>query len=125
MEPRRILIVEDEPCVALVARKVLERCGYRSDSVRTVAGACAALEAGSFDAVICDLRLPGARGETLIEWLRDRGDPLLAHTLVVTADPVYAASDRVDGTPVPVLRKPFDIHEFANAVQGILRAAAA
>src|SRR5262249_52415244 len=61
--PGRVLIVEDEPALA---RALAEEIGRWHEVV--VAGsadaAFAALAAQTFDAVLCDLRMPGMSGES-------------------------------------------------------------
>ena len=57
-----LLVVEDDPDVVTVVRRVLERDGHRVTAAASAEAGLAALKAGSFDAVLLDNGLPGAMG---------------------------------------------------------------
>jgi signal transduction histidine kinase len=59
-DPTRILIVEDDPGIALLERRVLERAGHSAETVSTPAEALARVGEGRFDLVILDYRLAEA-----------------------------------------------------------------
>ena len=66
-EPRRgqglsILLAEDNPVNALLARELLRRRGHRVEAVTTGQAAVAACAARRFDVVIMDLHMPGLDG---------------------------------------------------------------
>ena len=56
-DPTRILIVEDDPGIALLERRALERAGHFAEAVSTPAEALARVGDGRFDLVILDYRL--------------------------------------------------------------------
>jgi DNA-binding response OmpR family regulator len=56
-----VLLLDDDPAVRESGRRALEAYGYRCISVDTVEHATAHLWAGSVEALILDVRLPGAR----------------------------------------------------------------
>ena len=77
----RILIVEDEPDIAQLLRRYLERAGY---AVRIAADAATALHMAremAFDLVTLDVILPDADGFTVLEWLKS--DPKTAAIPVI------------------------------------------
>ncbi|MBW3597069.1 MAG: response regulator [Planctomycetes bacterium] len=55
----RILIVEDDPGVALLQRRRLERAGYTAVTAGTTDEAMAIITAGGIELVLLDYRLPG------------------------------------------------------------------
>ena len=59
---RRVLIVNPNPVVAFVARRSLERCGYRCATVESGPKAIEALEREPFDLVLMALRMPELDG---------------------------------------------------------------
>ena len=78
----RVLLVEDNPVNALLARSLLSREGCR---VQTAANGHEALDlmaASRFDLVLMDMRMPGLDGPAATRLLRSRGDqtPVIALT---------------------------------------------
>jgi HD-like signal output (HDOD) protein/CheY-like chemotaxis protein len=71
---KRILFVDDESEVLDGIRRILHADRKRWDMQFAVGGEAAlrACEAGSFDVVISDLRMPGMDGATLLSHIRDR-----------------------------------------------------
>ena len=58
----RILLAEDNPVNALLARELLRRRGHNVDQVATGEEAVAACQRARFDVVIMDLHMPGLDG---------------------------------------------------------------
>ena len=120
-----LLVVDDEPDVAGVARRMLETLGYRV-TVQThplEALACFRADPDDFDLVITDLAMPEMTGDVLADRLiRIRDDiPILAIT---------GLQDRLapDQDPAPgitaVIGKPVDRRELADTVRRVLTAPA-
>jgi len=61
----RVLLVDDDPSIRIVADRALRRVAS-VEAVGTAAEARARLAHASFDAVVCDLELPDARGDALL-----------------------------------------------------------
>ncbi|PDT91582.1 hybrid sensor histidine kinase/response regulator [Bradyrhizobium sp. Y36] len=112
-----VLLVEDNPDVALVSTGLLEQLGYQ---VRRVADAEAALreiEKNGVDFVFSDIVMPGKMdGLTLAHHLRQLrpGLPILLAT---------GYSDVAAGVlgDFPILRKPYEIHELSEAIAKLPR----
>jgi PAS domain S-box-containing protein len=112
-----VLLVEDNPDVALVSIGLLEQLGY---NVRRVADAEAALreiEQNGVDFVFSDIVMPGKMdGLTLAHHLRQirPGLPILLAT---------GYSDVAAGVrgAFPILRKPYEIHELSEAIAKLPR----
>lgn len=68
-ESRRVLLVEDEPFVAMVAQQLLEDDGFEVVHVATGGQALSQAQDG-VDAAIVDLGLPDMRGEDVVARLR-------------------------------------------------------
>src|SRR6185436_20109794 len=71
--PERLLLVDDDEEACRLLGEVLEREGYQVVRALSVEQALDALEQqGPFDAVLTDLRMPGASGLDLIRAARAR-----------------------------------------------------
>jgi PAS domain S-box-containing protein len=68
-----ILIVEDDPGVALLHRRRLERSGFQTETVGDVDSALAALARDSFDLIVMDYRLGSATGLDLHRRIKASG----------------------------------------------------
>ena len=109
---RTVLLVEDNPDVAVVSTSLLEQLGY---TVRRVADAEAALrelERDGIDLVFSDIVMPGKMdGLGLARHLKQTrpGLPILLATGYSDA----AMNVRGD---FPILRKPYEIHQLSEAI---------
>ncbi len=81
-EGLRVLLAEDNPVNALLARALLTRAGCVVDRAATGEEALTALEKAPYDVVLMDMRMPGMDGLTAARTLRQRGDrtPIIALT---------------------------------------------
>ncbi len=84
----RILVVEDDPDIARMLRRMLERVGYVVDFAADGAEALQQLGQTAYAAITLDLILPDMRGEDLVCYLRAR--PATARL------PIVVISARVD-----------------------------
>lgn len=77
-----ILVAEDDPVNALIARRTLERLGARAVMVESGPAALRALEETRFDAALLDQRMPGLSGPEVARMARLSGHdlPLVALT---------------------------------------------
>ncbi|CAN7154078.1 response regulator [Phenylobacterium sp. LjRoot219] len=84
----RVLLVEDNPVNALLARALLNREGCEVDHARAGEEALAAVKVGAYDIILMDMRMPGLSGEQTARLLRARGvqTPIVALTASVFED---------------------------------------
>ena len=66
----RILLVEDNPINALLARALLSREGCAIDHAASGAEAIASVKVGDYDLILMDMRMPGLSGEETARALR-------------------------------------------------------
>ncbi len=115
-----ILVVEDEKAVRTLARRVLEKRGYR---VFEAAGSAAAIEIleeaeSPIDLLLTDVVMPGMNGKQLVRRVRER-HPGVQILLMSGYD---AEAVETGGTDVPgrLLQKPFSPDELDGAIREVL-----
>jgi DNA-binding response OmpR family regulator len=119
--PARVLIVEDDPTVAEVATRYLEREGFTVESVADGRDALARADAQLPDLVVLDIMLPGLDGLEVCRRLRAR-----APIPVVMLTARGSEEDRVLGLDLGAddyVSKPFSPRELTARVKAVLRRA--
>ncbi|MFI6818778.1 response regulator transcription factor [Nonomuraea sp. NPDC050328] len=117
----RILVVEDDPTVAEVVARYLERDGHRVECVGDGAEALRRALAEPPDLVVLDLMLPRMDGLQVCRKLRERW-PVPVIMLTALGEEI----DRVVGLETGAddyVTKPFSPRELALRVQSVLRRA--
>src|ERR1700749_3071229 len=116
----RLLIVEDEPRMAGLRRRGLEREGFAVDAVDEGEEALWKAEAVSYDAIVLDLMLPGIDGLEVCARLRSAG--VWSRILMLTAGD--GVGDRVAGRDRGAddyLTKPFSYAELLARLRALIR----
>jgi CheY-like chemotaxis protein len=115
----RVMVVDDEADVRLIARLVLGAAEYEVVEIDSGTAALAALSAGPLpDVLLLDVRMPGLDGWGLLREIR--ADPSLADLPVVvfTADMSVRREAPEELTTRDVLiTKPFQADDLLRAVQ--------
>ncbi len=114
----RILLVEDDPEVLSLTRKVLKKNGYLVYSCRTMAEALVVFEQekGCFDLVLCDVILPDGKGTDLLVRLKDI-QPTLNALLVSGYADDRETLDRLKLQGIPFLPKPYTFSDLLRQIQ--------
>lgn len=106
----RVLVVDDEPLVALLTASMLEDLGHDSQVVPSGVLALNVLRTdGSIDAVITDYAMPDMTGAELAAHIRH-----LRPGLPVILATGYADFPNSNAQDLPRLSKPFGAHELAS-----------
>jgi CheY-like chemotaxis protein len=112
---RRILVVEDEPMIAMLLEDMLNDLGCVPVGPAYNAGqALDLIEGERFDAAILDVNLGGQRTTPVAEALRDKGVPFFFATGYGPAGIAGEFSKQL------VLTKPFKQCELAAALKSVL-----
>lgn len=116
MNPRRILIVDDEPEVRDYVAEVLREAGFVVAAARDGLEAMRKIEAGEqFDLVLTDIRMPGLSGFELVRRAKQRSPDL--RVLFMSG---YPADYRIDPDREDFVPKPFRPLELLGCVFEIL-----
>jgi DNA-binding response OmpR family regulator len=117
-----VLVVDDEPTIAEVVARYLERAGYETRVAADGAQALAAAGERRVDLVVLDLMLPGIDGLEVMRRLR--GTPVPPAIILLTAR--GEESDRITGLRLGAddyVVKPFSPAELVARVDAVLRRA--
>ena len=112
-----VLLVEDNPDVAIVSASLLEQLGYSVRRVESAEAALREIEHNRIDFVFSDIVMPGKMdGLSLARHLRTirPGLPILL------ASGYSDAAINVHGD-FPILRKPYEIHQLSQAIAKLVR----
>ena len=111
---RRILVVEDEPFIAMGLEQLLPRLGYEVVSVAShLRDAVTKAEAGGFDLAVLDVNLAGELSYRVADILLAKGVPFIFCTAY--ADVAFGRY-----VHVPVLQKPFDKKALSRSIEDAL-----
>ncbi len=118
----KILVIEDNPDSAELEKRVLAARGYEVlEAPDAETGLQLAVDQQP-DAIVLDLGLPDADGQTLVGWMRRV--PALAHTPIIacTAWPEETARKMVEAYGCDgYIRKPISVATFAEQIGAYLR----
>jgi two-component system alkaline phosphatase synthesis response regulator PhoP len=120
VEPRRLLLVEDEPGLIMTLTDRLLAEGYVVESATTAPAGLEAGSSGAFDIILLDVMLPGGNGMDVCRELRQRG--VRTPVLMLTARGQVV--DRVVGLKLGAddyVVKPFEMAELLARIEAVLR----
>jgi DNA-binding response OmpR family regulator len=116
-----VLVVEDEPTIADIARRYLARAGYDTRTAADGLAAVAAVSARRPDLIVLDIMLPGIDGLEVMRRIRaDGGRPIGVILLTAKGD----EHDRIAGLRLGAddyVAKPFSPAELVARVDAVLR----
>jgi CheY-like chemotaxis protein len=111
----RILVVDDEEAILYVFERYLSIAGYDVSVASNGFEAVRAGEAGPFDLLITDFRMPGMNGVEVIHALRRLQPGLPA--LVISGNPIEAGT-MPEG--VRFLNKPVSMSDLITRIQALV-----
>ena len=117
----RVLIVDDEPSLRAGVEAFGRMRGFTVVSAADGHAGLAAVEGREFDAVVCDLRMPGMDGFAFHEALRALRPALAERTIFITGD-VMDGVNRLGATSrQPMLPKPFTFERLEETLAAVAR----
>jgi len=116
-----VLIVDDDPAVALVLLRMFERAGYSAAHAANGEIALGLLSGAHFDAMVCDINMPRMTGRELCRRLHKEGPYLPDCVLIVTSLTALEERDWLAEVPgVELVEKPVSPRELLRKVQARL-----
>lgn len=125
----RVLVIDDESVVAHTLKVLLQG---EHDLVVAQSGAEALellqqdADPGSYDAILCDLMMPGMTGMELFEVLRREHPELATRVIFMTGGvSMMRVSEFLESVPNAKFEKPFDIAELRRSLHALVAARSA
>jgi phosphate regulon transcriptional regulator PhoB len=122
MEPKKVLVVDDEPDIVELVTYNLRKEGYNVTSAADGEEALNKIRKDNFDCLVLDLMMPGIQGVELCRILRN--DPKTRKLPIIMLTAKGEEVDRVLGLEMGAddyLPKPFSPRELMARVRAIMR----
>jgi CheY-like chemotaxis protein len=118
---RRALVVEDEPVISQICRRILMAEGFDVDIAMNGLIAKKMVDDKSYDLCLSDIRTPAMDGIQLYEYL-EQEHPELARRVVFTTGDVISGyiAQFLEGTKRRFLPKPFTPYELKQVIRDAL-----
>jgi putative two-component system response regulator len=110
-----IIVVDDDESIRVAMVRFLVRCGYAVESASNGADALSLFESKVFDAMICDVRMPGLSGPELLPRVLAY-DANLAVLMLSAVNDAPTAAQVLAGGAVDYLVKPIELRTLQDAV---------
>ena len=116
---RSVLVVDDEELVTMLIDGILEGEGYNADFVSNGEEALSCIKRGSYNIIICDMKMPHMNGREFYTRVKEMDADLAGRMLFMTGDPSAETLDFINSTGNRFLSKPFKIDEFKEALRAV------
>ena len=117
-----VLVVEDEPALAVAVTDALMDAGYRVDRAANGQEALERVSAEAYDLVVCDLKMPRLDGPAFYRILAERKPALARRVVFVTGDVAGTEAEKfLLETKCRWLLKPFRLRDLLRVVHEALR----
>lgn len=121
MPQTRILIVDDDPAIALLCSRLLQKAGYGTAIARDATQAVAQAHRDPPALIVTDLMMPAGGGVSLLERLAVSSKTSTIPILVMTSSEDVALEHRaMTAGAVRVLKKPLEPTVLLDAVREAL-----
>lgn len=121
MSKRSILIIDDEPAIALAISARLKAFGYHVDKALSGSAALARLQQYRPDVILLDLRMAGMDGQEVLEILKDDPETDSIPVIMLSAhagDPERCRA--MQSGAFAFLNKPYDPQQLNETIRAAL-----
>jgi len=110
-------VVDDEPDVADLIRRIVQSAGHTVVTASDGAQALTLLERDHFDIVFCDLKMPGMSGKTLYQAISEKQPETARRFVFVSGDTVSTDTKAfISDCGRTLVMKPFSVTEILGIV---------
>jgi len=121
LQGMRVLVVDDEEFLLECLVDAIQSWGCVPTACSQGAEAIEKLQAGTFDLIVSDIRMPGLSGIQLYEWIQANQPNMVDRILFTTGDSFDPETRRfLDQFQAPHLGKPFDLKKLKMALGDLL-----
>jgi len=119
---KKILVVEDEPAISEVCRRVLIGKGFEVDIAVNGKIAQDMVKEKQYDFCLIGIRTPEMNGKELYQWLKEK-HPQVANGVIFTTGDVMGGDTELflEQAARPFLPKPFTSEELKAIMREVLR----
>jgi CheY-like chemotaxis protein len=124
LQRRRVLVVDDEPNLRKLARRIIEALGHECDVAEGVVDAMELAAGSDYDLVLCDYRIGAGVADEVIEALVEIAPGLVRRTVIATgAMTDIGVEELANRYGLRVLGKPYGMEEIAGLLENLEQAA--
>jgi CheY-like chemotaxis protein len=116
MEPRALVVDDDEPIRTLLA-KIVQNAGFDVQTAKDGREAIDRIHADGYNVILLDLMMPRVDGYQVLDHLRDEHPDLVPCTIVATAIPERDLRRQAISGVFKVHSKPFDITRLLSDIR--------
>ena len=120
-QPKRVLIVDDEPNVVVSLEFLMQEAGYAVDVATTGEDAIEMIPEVDPDLILLDIMLPGISGFEICRWVRESSEWDGVKIVMLTAKGRDVAKGFALGADA-YITKPFSTRDLMAEVQDVLEA---
>ena len=121
---KRVLVVEDEPAISDLCRRVLAAEGFEVDVAINGKVAQDVIEERYYDLCLIDIRTPEMTGPELYEWLEEKHPQMAGRVIFTTGDVIRGDTGAfLERAGRPFLPKPFHPGDLKAIVAEALKGA--
>jgi len=115
----RILVAEDNPVNQRVARRMLEKLGYRPELVSNGLEAVESVKRAAYDVILMDIQMPEMDGVTATQKIRSEIPPKKQPVIIaLTANALAGDREKYIGSGMDdYLSKPIRVHELKASLK--------
>ncbi|MDR3669707.1 MAG: PAS domain S-box protein [Holophaga sp.] len=121
LQGKRVLVVDDESFLLECLVDAIGSWGCEVVPCALATDALPMLQAGHFDGIVSDIRMPGLTGIQLYEWLQTNQPEMTGRILFTTGD-TFDPTTRafLERTQAPSLGKPFDLRKLKESLGALV-----
>jgi PAS domain S-box-containing protein len=122
LKGKKILMVDDEESIRNFVDELLTGEGCIVEVVDNGAEAMEKLAKGDFDAILCDIKMPGVSGKELFDFIKENKPKLVDKIVFITGDLLSEDTEKfMKETGSSFIEKPLQIDSLIEVVQNLFK----